>query len=132
MKLFLIYLCIVVFLAIIYYFVLKQTKENFENDVKNENENKNDETPIQKPFQFETKTINTNDYLFPTKDLQKICNDKGFAPSYGPKGCFKNGDYDPYANCECENKETGNCETCYSDINPDKKSASVIYNATKF
>ncbi len=112
-------------LGIIYYLVLKKTRENFENDTK-------PETAVQKPFQFETKTINTNDYLFPTKDLQKICNDKGLAPAYGPKGCFKKGDYDPYANCECQNKETGNCETCYSDINPDKKSASVIYNATKF
>ncbi len=71
-------------------------------------------------------------YLFPTRDLQKICKEKGLEPAYGPKSCFKDGQYDPYANCECVDKETGDCKTCYSNIKEDERTSSVIYNATKF
>lgn len=71
-------------------------------------------------------------YLYPTRDLQKICQEKGLEPAYGPKSCFKDGQYDPYANCECVDKKTGDCKTCYSNIKEDERTSSVIYNATKF
>ena len=115
MELFCMYLVIVAILAIIYIFVLEKTKEQFQNS-----------------FQFETQTINTKDYLFPTKDLQKICQEKGLAPAYGPSDCYENGEFKPYQNCECEDPKTGLCKTCYPKIERDEKSASVIYQDNKF
>jgi hypothetical protein len=115
MELFCIYLVIVAILAVIYIFVLEKTKEGFKNT-----------------FQFESQTINTNDYLFPTKDLQSICQKEGLAPAYGPSDCVKNGEFVPYANCKCKDPKTGICKICYPEIKRDEKSASIIYQANKF
>ena len=104
MNLFCIYLLIVLILVLIYHFVFRQVKENFKNSV----------------------------YLYPTRDLQKICAEKGQLPAYGPQSCWKDGKYDPYANCECVDKNTGECKSCYPNIQNDERTSSVIYDATKF
>ncbi len=73
-----------------------------------------------------------SNYLFPVKGLQKICEEKGLAPAYGPQSCFKDGKYDPYSNCECLDKKTGECKSCYPNIKRDERSSSVVYDAKKF
>ncbi len=115
MELLCIYFIVVAIFALFYILVLEKTKEAFENAI-----------------QYETDKINTKDYLFPTKDLQKICQAKGLAPAYGPSDCYENGEFKPYQNCECEDPKTGLCKTCYPKIERDEKSASVIYQANKF
>jgi len=132
-ELFCIYLIILAIIFLFYYFILKKTKESFQNIVQNENnnkENKSSHNPSQNTY--DTKTINTNDYLYPTRDLQKICGEKGLAPSYGPKSCYKDGQYDAYSNCECQDKTTGECKSCYPKIKEDERSSSVIYQQAKF
>jgi hypothetical protein len=126
-ELFCIYLVIISIIFLIYYFILKKTKESFENAV---NQNNNSHKPSQN--KYDTKTINTNDYLYPTRDLQKICGEKGLAPSYGPKSCYKDGQFDAYSNCECQDKTTGECKSCYPKIKEDERSSSVIFQQAKF
>lgn len=104
MNLFLLYLVIVAVLFGTYYYLFMKIKESFQNTM----------------------------YLYPTKKLQKICEDKKLNPAYGPKSCFLDGKYDPYANCECQDKETGECKSCYPNIEKDERTSSVIYNASKF
>ncbi len=76
---------------------------------------------------FKMRPMYQPDYLFPTKKLSKICAEKGLKPAFGPTSCFKDGQYDPYANCQCLDKQTGECKLCYPDIKKDETSSSVIY-----
>ena len=71
-------------------------------------------------------------YLFPTKGLQKLCQSQGYEPAYGPQSCFKDGQFDPYANCQCVDKQTGFSTVCYPNIEKDERTSSIIYNANKF
>jgi hypothetical protein len=91
----------------LYLYGIQQFYENFEN--------------------FKIRPMYKPDYLFPTKNLTKICAEKGLKPAFGPTSCFKDGQYDPYANCQCLDKQTGECKLCYPDIKKDKTSSSVIY-----
>ncbi len=131
-ELFCIYLVILAIIFLFYYFILKKTKESFENIMKNDKNDKNENKEKPPQNTYDTKTINTNDYLFPTRDLQKICGEKGLAPSYGPKSCYKDGQFDPYSNCECQDKTTGECKSCYPKIKEDERSSSVIFQQAKF
>lgn len=76
---------------------------------------------------FKFRPMYQPNYLYPTKNLQKICAEKGLKPAFPPTSCFKDGQYDPYANCQCLDKNTGECKLCYKDIKKDKTSSSVIY-----
>jgi hypothetical protein len=80
-------------------------------------------------YNNENKKKDEKPYLFPTKGLQNICEEKNLIPAYGPTGCFINGDYDPYANCKCRDKETGECKICYDNIKEDERTSTVVYNA---
>lgn len=97
-------LCLILFL---YLYGVSKYHENFQN--------------------FKMRPMYTPDYLYPTKNLSKICSDQGLKPAFGPTSCFKDGKYDPYANCQCLDKNTGECKVCYKDIKRDKTSSSVIY-----
>ncbi len=99
-------------LVLIYLYGITKYFENFENFK---------ERPMYKP-----------DYLFPTKNLTKICAEKGLKPAFGPTSCFKDGKYDPYANCQCLDKQTGECKVCYPDIKKDETSSSVIYKGDSY
>ncbi len=81
---------------------------------------------------FKMRPMYQPDYLYPTKNLSKICSEKGLKPAFGPTSCFKDGQYDPYANCQCLDKNTGECKICYKDITRDKTSSSVIYKGDSY
>lgn len=54
--------------------------------------------------------------LYPTKGLQKECNEKGYLPAYMPTSCIKkDGYFNNQRNCKCVDKE-GYCTICYPAI----------------
>lgn len=78
--------------------------------------------------------ININEtfsnYLYPIKGLQGICEKDGLKPAFMPSSCIKeNGNFDPYSNCMCVDKN-GICKKCYPEIKINK-GRSIIYNPTE-
>ena len=76
----------------------------------------------------EYESFANNDYLFPLKGLQPICEEEGLFPAYMPTVCYVNGNLNSYANCKCQD-QSGNCKICYPTIKKMEKNTSVIYNA---
>ena len=57
------------------------------------------------------------DILFPTKSLDKFCENKGLRPAYMPRKCLqRNGKIDQLSNCKCMDPTNTFCEICYADI----------------
>ncbi len=81
---------------------------------------------------FKMRPMYQPDYLFPTKKLQSVCDKYGLKAAFGPTSCFKDGQYDPYANCQCLDKATGECKLCYPKITRDETSSSVIYSGDSY
>jgi len=116
---FIIIIFIILFLYLHHFsYVYESFYNNEKKDENKQNENKKN-----------NKDNKNKIYLFPTKGLQQICEEKGLIPAYGPTGCFINGEYDPYANCKCRDKETGECKICYDNIKEDERTSTVVYNA---
>ena len=69
-----------------------------------------------------------DNYLYPIKGLEPICEEEELLPSYMPKACYLNGKLNSYANCKCEDTE-GNCKICYPTIKKDSTNSNVVYNA---
>ena len=68
-----------------------------------------------------------SNYLYPIKGLQAICAKDGLKPSFMPNSCIKgNGDFNPYSNCMCIDKN-GTCKKCYPEIKINK-GRSTVYN----
>jgi hypothetical protein len=112
------FIIIIFIILFLYLHHFSYVYESFYNNENKQNENKQN-----------NKDNKNKIYLFPTKGLQQICEEKGLIPAYGPTGCFINGEYDPYANCKCRDKETGECKICYDNIKEDERTSTVVYNA---
>jgi hypothetical protein len=80
---------------------------------------------------YESFSNKNDNYLYPIKGLQSICEKDNLKPSFMPKICYVNGVLNSYANCKCED-EKGNCKICYDKIIKDSKNSNVIYNAKDF
>jgi hypothetical protein len=77
-----------------------------------------------------TSSNDSSNYLFPTRDLQGICEEEyNLYPAYGATQCMENGKPNPYANCKCAD-EFGTCKVCYPTQKKYESGSNVVYDAT--
>ena len=75
--------------------------------------------------------FSNQNYLYPIRGLQSICNKDNLKPSFMPKVCYVDGKLNSYANCKCED-DKGNCKICYDTIKKDSKNSNIVYDAKNF
>lgn len=66
--------------------------------------------------------------LYPTRNLEKICKEKGgHPPSYMPTQCIhQDGSINRHANCECMDKTMTYCTSCYPNVKHIELSAEEL------
>ena len=75
-----------------------------------------------------TSQEDSDDYLFPIKDLNEICEKDKYFPAWGATQCMRDGKPDPYSNCKCAD-EFGTCTVCYEPDEKYKSGSTVVYNS---
>lgn len=81
-------------------------------------------------FAISSETYRNKKLLFPVRNLDRECREKGYSASFMPMSCIKkNGYFSNHRNCKCIDKD-GFCAICYPKIV--KHGMNVEQNNNKF